>query len=79
MIRTIITPEKQDISIHVPKDYVGKQIEVLMYDLEELNQNSTPDKRQPSEFRGQLNLSDEQYNDLQSHIKNVRNEWDRNI
>lgn len=79
MIRTIITPEKQDISIHVPEDYVGKQIEVLMYDLEELNQNSTPGKKQPSEFRGQLNLSDEQYNDLQSHIKNIRNEWDRNI
>lgn len=79
MIRTIITPEKQDISIHVPKDYVGKQIEVLMYNLEEINQNTTSNKKQPSEFRGQLNLSDEQYNDLQSHIKSIRNEWDRNI
>jgi hypothetical protein len=79
MIRTIITPKKQDVSIHVPENYIGKQIEVLMYDIDELKQNDAERKKKPSQFRGQLNLSDEQYLDLQSHIRNIRDEWERNI
>jgi len=79
MIRTVITPEKQDISIHVPESYIGKQIEVLMYDIDELKQQDAPDQKKPSEFRGKLNLTEEQYNDFQSHIKNIRNEWERDI
>ncbi|MGZ3778082.1 MAG: hypothetical protein ACXVIY_05655 [Mucilaginibacter sp.] len=79
MIRTIITPENQDISIHIPENYVGKQIEVLMYDMDEVNAGETAHKKKPSEFRGKLNLTDEQYKDIQSHVKNIRDEWERNI
>lgn len=37
MIRTTLTPEQQDISInlHVPKSYVGKKVEVLLYAYDE--------------------------------------------
>lgn len=31
MIRTIITPNQQTISFDIPKDYVGKQIEVIAF------------------------------------------------
>lgn len=31
MIRTLITPDKQSISFDIPKDYVGKQIEVIAF------------------------------------------------
>lgn len=31
MIRTIITPDKQTISFEIPKDYIGKQIEVIAF------------------------------------------------
>ena len=79
MIRTIITPENQDISIHIPENYVGKQIEVLMYDMDEVRPSEPENKKKPSEFRGKLNLTDEQYDDIQSHIKNIRDEWERNI
>ena len=75
MIRTIITPEKQDISIHIPEDYIGKQVEVLLYATDELKEPKGSDKKKPSEFRGTLNLSQDQYDDIQSHLKNVRNEW----
>ena len=79
MIRTIITPDKQDISIHIPEDYVGKQVEVLLYATDELNEPENTGKKKPSDFRGTLNLSQDQYNDIQSHLKNVRNEWERDI
>ena len=35
MIRTLITPEQQEVSIHIPENYVGRQIEVLLYATDE--------------------------------------------
>ncbi|MFI5160119.1 MAG: hypothetical protein ACHQHN_02530 [Sphingobacteriales bacterium] len=79
MIRTIIMPENQEVSIHVPESFIGKQIEVLMYDIDELKQDETQQKQKASEFRGKLNLSDDQYKDFQSYLKDARNEWERDI
>ena len=36
MVRTIVTPLQQNISIIVPEGYVSKKIEVLLYALEEV-------------------------------------------
>ncbi|MFI5137728.1 MAG: hypothetical protein ACHQIM_07860 [Sphingobacteriales bacterium] len=79
MIRTLITPEKQDVSIHIPEKYIGKQIEVLLYAVDELNESDSLKKKKPSDFRGALKLTGEQYADFQSLIKDIRNEWDRDI
>ncbi len=79
MIRTKVTPEHQDISIHIPQDYVGKQIEVLLYAIDELQEEKQVEGKKPSDFRGKLKLSDEQYIDFQNHVKNIRDEWKRDI
>jgi len=79
MVRTVITPEKQDVSIHIPESYVGKQIEILLYAVDELNDQDDVKKKKPSDFRGTLKLTDEQYTDFQTHLKDIRNEWDRDI
>jgi hypothetical protein len=79
MIRTLITPDKQDISIHIPENYIGKQIEVLLYAVDELDEQAVVIKKKPSDFRGALNLTDEQYVDFKTHLKEIRNEWDRDI
>lgn len=79
MIKTLITPENQDVSIHIPENYVGKEIEVLMYAVDELTQNIPPKKMKFSDFRGKLNLTEEQYIDFQNYLKEVRNEWERDI
>ena len=36
MIRTIITPLKETISFDIPKNYVGKQIEVIAFVKDEI-------------------------------------------
>ncbi len=36
MIKTHLTPTDGNISIKVPQDYIGKQVEVLMYKVDEL-------------------------------------------
>ena len=35
MIRTLITPDKQSISIKVPKKYIGKKVEVIAFTIDE--------------------------------------------
>jgi hypothetical protein len=79
MIRTTITPEKQDLSIHIPENYIGRQIEVLLYAVDELSEPEISPKKKPSDFRGALKLTDEQYADFQTHIKDIRDEWERDI
>ena len=31
MIRTVLTPDQQNISIRLPENYVGKQVEVIAF------------------------------------------------
>ncbi len=31
MVRTVVTPDQQNISICLPQDYVGKQVEVIAF------------------------------------------------
>ncbi len=78
MIRTIVTPSNTDLHVLIPKEYVGKQIEVLLYPTDEVQEERIT-KKNSSSLRGTLNLSDKQYNDLQQHSKDIRNEWDSNI
>jgi len=41
MIRTVVTPENQNISISLPENYVGKQVEVIAFTIEEVTNNDT--------------------------------------
>ncbi|MEK6615317.1 MAG: hypothetical protein AABZ32_04280 [Bacteroidota bacterium] len=78
MIRTIVTPLNTDLHILIPKDYVGKKAEVLLYTTDEVNEDKTK-KANTGKLRGSLNLSDEQYKDFQQHTKDIRSEWNRDI
>lgn len=35
MIRTVITPDQQNISINLPENFVGKQVEVIAFTLDD--------------------------------------------
>ena len=48
MIRTVVKPNKQNISITLPENFIGKQVEVIAFTVEEatkspsaLNSNAT--------------------------------------
>lgn len=76
MVKTVVIPSKGNISIDVPEDYIGKQVEVLLYTLDEVEAaTTTPTKA--GKFRGALNLTNAQYQDFQQHAKDLRNEWER--
>ncbi len=37
MIKTLVTPSEQNISIHLPKNFVGKQVEVIAFTTDEVD------------------------------------------
>lgn len=78
MVRTTITADKKRISIDVPDAYIGKQVEVFVYAIDEISETKKP-KQKASDFRGKLNLTDDQYQEFQKYLVDVRNEWERNI
>ena len=40
MIRTVITPKQQNISINIPAEYIGKQVEVIAFTIDDTDDMS---------------------------------------
>lgn len=62
MIRTLITPEDQNILIRVPADFVGKQVEVIAFMLDENSNLIKPAKKTPSFTAVKLNTIGYKFN-----------------
>jgi hypothetical protein len=45
VIRTLITPQKDEISIRLPNNYIGKQVEVIAFTVDESDQQSSINKQ----------------------------------
>ena len=77
MVRTILTPQQQNITIAVPKNYVGKPIEVLFFALDEPLQDKPVNINNAAHFKGLLtNVEAEKFD---AYLQHTRNEWDRNL
>jgi len=79
MIRTTITPVSSEVLFSLPKEYIGKKVEVLLYVLEELEAlpSNLITKKKPSDYAG--TLSHKAANELIKHVEQSRNEWERDI
>jgi hypothetical protein len=77
MIKTIITPRNNSLNLVIPNNYIGQEIEVLLYAKDELLEESIKPKRTLENFAGVL--SEEDYISLKSHTEKARNEWNRDI
>ena len=76
MVRKLIIPSQTNISIEVPENYVGKEVEVLLYAVEELEKKENS-KTSPAAFRDIF--SKEEGAEFNKFINQSRNEWERNI
>ena len=76
MVRTTITPQKTDVLISVPAHYVGKKLEVLLYAVDEVTEE-TPKPATMAQFRGIL--SRETAQDILQQAEASRAEWDQNF
>ena len=78
MIRTVVTPLNTDLHLSIPKDYIGREIEVLLYAKDELEENKKiKPKKTMANFTGIL--SENEYQALKSHTLQARKEWNRDI
>jgi hypothetical protein len=75
MIRTVVTPDKQDINLHIPKSYVGKKIEVIVFSIDEAD--SEPKKMTMSDFWG--TISDETAAKLHKETTDSRDSWEERL
>ena len=76
MIRTSMIPQQTDILLSIPPKYIGKKIEVLLYSVEEIIEE-TPQKVTMADFWGKL--SDESALKLHDNINLMRKEWEKDI
>lgn len=77
MIRTVIKPDKGYIKLEIPKEYVGKEIEVTYLPLNEVNKATSKPQKTMKDFWGIL--SDETATKLQEHVIKSRDEWERSF
>ena len=81
MVKTILVPESEQITISVPHHFVGKRIELLAYEQNELEAVPTNEKKTfgNSGLLGSLTLTDDRYHELQSYLTESRNECHQNF
>ena len=77
MIKTVIIPQNDSYSLVIPKNYIGKKLEVLLYAFDELVEEKAIEKKKPSDFFG--TLSKEEGEKFHTYITKAREEWGRNI
>ena len=76
MVRTIVTPDNNLLSLSIPNSYVGKKIEVLYYAVDEVEEEAKPVKtNNAARFKGLL--TNEEADKYDAHLKQARTEWDR--
>ncbi len=76
MIKTTIIPQNNSLNFTIPDNYIGREIEVLLYAKDELEQEIKP-KKTMADFSGILSEND--YQSLKSHTEQARKEWNRDI
>ncbi|EKR62737.1 hypothetical protein LEP1GSC036_0160 [Leptospira weilii str. 2006001853] len=72
MIRTRLTPQNTDLHLSIPEGYVGKNIEVLLYAVDEIKDEPKKSVTM-KDFRG--TLSKESAAKLQKKVQKEREEW----
>ena len=68
MVRTLVTPEDRNILIRVPEDYIGKQVEVIAFTLEE-NSNVAQVNKQASFTALKLNTIGYKFNREEANVR----------
>lgn len=77
MIKTTVTPKNNQINLSIPNNYIGKEIEVLIYAKDEVDVDNEKPKLSMADFCGVL--SEDDYQALKEHTEQSRKELNRSI
>ena len=77
MIKTIITLNENILHLPIPNNYVGEELEVLLYRTDEISIEKNNKPNNAARFKGLLSKNEaEKYH---NYLKQVREEWERDI
>jgi hypothetical protein len=75
MIKTLATPQESSYTVDIPNNYIGKQIEILIYSLDEIaDVKPAVTKKTMANFWGVL--GDTTANDLREKTEKSRASWE---
>ena len=77
MIRSLITPQTNDLHIALPDDYVGRKVEVLVFTYDEPKDTPNVTPGIMARFWGVV--SEQTTEIMHKHIAQSRAEWERDI
>ncbi len=70
MIKTVVTPQNNILHLDIPNNYIGREIEVLLYAKDELQVEKVKPKKTLADFTSIL--SEKDYQSLKSHTEQAR-------
>lgn len=73
MIKAVLYPERDEISLKIPSHYIGKKVEVLVFSDEESEGPGIEPRATLGEFMGIL--TPEEADELQEYVRKSREEW----
>ncbi len=77
MIRTTIKPTNTDVHISIPDDYVGKNLEVLLYATDEPLDIVSQEVNTMAKYKGIF--SSKEADELQEYVRKSHEEWEKDI
>lgn len=77
MIRTVIKPNKRQIKLEIPEEYVGKELEITYLPLDEVNKSTTKPTKSMRDFWG--SMSDDTAKKFHEYVQQSRDERERSF
>ena len=77
MIKTIVIPLKNSVHLTIPNTYIGREVEILVYAKDEIEEKNVKSRKTLADFTG--TLSETEYQELKTHTEQARKEWNRDI
>lgn len=77
MVKTSIVAHSNNLNVPIPANYIGKELEVLVYAKEEVEMAKKAPRKTAASFKGALTKKEgEEY---LKYLKKARSEWERDI
>ena len=72
MIRTFITPDSKNINISIPKEYIGQELEVILFATKETKKVKPKKVATLADLDGKLSLTPEEADEWNAEIRKSR-------
>ena len=77
MIKTTLVSQSNNLPMYISNNYIGVELEVLVYAKDEINNNMVEKVKNAARFKGLF--TETEATQFDQYLKQARSEWDRDI